>query len=87
MIGSPANGPKGDDSSEPAQDTAMEGAIAALKALLPGDGSGGSYSREKLRDAAVKLSLALETPGDTVQRIAYLVLPPLDCTGYAADSM
>ena len=73
MLGSSADGPKGNERSEPAPDTAMEASIAALKALLPGDGSEGSYSREKLRDAAIKLSMALETPGDTVQRIAYLV--------------
>ena len=37
-------------------------------------GSGRTYDREKLRDAAYRLALSLETPGETVQRIAYLVI-------------
>ena len=33
--------------------------------------------RQQLREKTHKLSLALETPGDTIQRIAYLVIIPL----------
>ena len=47
--------------------------IKSIKTLLPEDASKGSFDREKLKEAATKLSLALETPGDTVQRVAYLV--------------
>lgn len=37
------------------------------------------YDREKLRETARKLSVALETPGDTIQRIAYLPLVTTVC--------
>ena len=73
MLSNSANDPKGIHNSESAKDTEVEKSITTLKDLLPKDGSGGSFDREKLRDAAHKLSLALETPGDTVQRVAYLV--------------
>lgn len=37
------------------------------------------YDREKLRETARKLSVALETPGDTIQRISYLPLITTVC--------
>ena len=37
------------------------------------------YDREKLRDTASKLSIALETLGDTIQRISYLPLVATTC--------
>lgn len=46
--------------------------IGAVKALLPKDGSS-SFDREQLLFTAHKLSIALETPGETAQRIMYLV--------------
>ena len=47
--------------------------ITSLKDYLPRGDSEGSYDRERLKEAAERLSIALETPGDTVQRIAYYV--------------
>ncbi|KAL6715883.1 hypothetical protein ACLMJK_006844 [Lecanora helva] len=71
MLENLANDIKGPDL---AHDREVKEHIATLKPLLPKDGSVMSYNREKLKAAALKLSLSLETPGDTVQRIAYLPL-------------
>lgn len=57
----------------PSGDTAITALIASLQECLPGNGPNKAYDREKLKEAAEKLSIALETPGDTVQRVAYLV--------------
>lgn len=45
--------------------------IDVIQQSLPSHGS--TDDRKKLREAAQKLALALETPGDTVQRIAHIV--------------
>ena len=65
--------------------------IEKVKALLPKDGSS-SFDREQLLLASQKLSISLETPGETVQRLAYLVslriygpLKALKLTHGAAD--
>ena len=50
--------------------------IASLKDCLSGNGSEGSYDRERLKETAERLSIALETPGETVQRVAYYVRQP-----------
>ena len=47
--------------------------IDSLRSSLPQADAGGSYNREKVKELASKLSIALETPGETVQRIAFLV--------------
>ena len=47
--------------------------INAVKDSLPSDTSSQAYDRGKLKEAAYKLALALETPGDTVNRVAYYV--------------
>jgi len=54
-------------------ESAVSALIAAVKDSLPSDVSSQAYDREKLKDAAYKLTLALESPGDTVQRVAYYV--------------
>lgn len=68
-----ADGSGSGSGSVSVSDAEAKNCITAIQGLLPKGHSGGPYNREKLRDAAVKLSLALETPGDTVQRISYLV--------------
>lgn len=50
----------------------VSGLIEKVKALLPKDGSS-SIDREQLLLTSQKLSVALETPGETGQRLAYLV--------------
>ena len=62
-----------EDAFVPNSDADIKNLITAMKSLMPKDGAGGSYDRAKLRQTASRLSLALETPGDTVQRVAYLV--------------
>lgn len=47
--------------------------IDALKTALSANDPAGPTSRKYLKETAEKLSLALETPGETVQRIAYYV--------------
>lgn len=44
--------------------------IESVRDSMPSDGS---FDRKRLKDLALKLSIALETPGETAQRIAYLV--------------
>ncbi|MCJ1310764.1 hypothetical protein MMC25_004431 [Agyrium rufum] len=48
--------------------------VTSLAERIPKDGDIDADLRQELRDATQKLNLALETPGDTVQRIAYLPL-------------
>ena len=55
------------------QDTEVSALIDILRDSLPQKGSDGSYNREQLRDVAERLSIALETPGETCQRITYYV--------------
>ena len=57
----------------PVQEDAVVSVINAVKDSLPLDTSSQAYDRKKLREAAYKLVLALEKPGDTVNRVAYLV--------------
>lgn len=45
---------------------------APKKALSASDPAGPS-TREQLKETAEKFSLALETPGETVQRVSYYV--------------
>lgn len=59
----------------PAQSADSSILIQCLKDILAKDTAGTSYNRE-LREVAHRLSIALETPGDTVQRIAYYVRKP-----------
>ena len=47
--------------------------IASLKSILAEHDTTGTYDRLKLKNTAEQLSIALETPGDTAQRIAYYV--------------
>lgn len=51
--------------------------VNALKELLSAKDPAAPATRKHLKNAAEKLSLALETPGETVQRIAYYVSPHL----------
>lgn len=50
--------------------------IDALKTILSGKNPGAPATHEYLNETSEKLSLALETPGETVQRVAYYVSPP-----------
>ena len=45
--------------------------IASLRQSLPQKGPDGSYNRDQLKETAERLSIALETPGETCQRMAY----------------
>lgn len=57
----------------PSQSLDPQVLVRSLKDILArGDASGVAHTRE-LRDVAYRLSIALETPGDTVQRVAYYV--------------
>lgn len=58
-----------------AQDSEVTNTINALKRILSEKDPAAPATREHLKDAAEKLSLALETPGETVQRVAYYVSP------------
>ena len=55
----------------PSDEKAVTTLIDSLKSLLPDNASKGSYDRIRLKNVAERLSLALETPGDTAQRVAY----------------
>ena len=48
---------------------------------VPQDG----FLRKKLMNTAHNLSLALEKPGDTIQRIAYLVCDPRTCNRFRSS--
>ena len=47
--------------------------IAELKKNLSENDAAGPAARRHLKEIAERLSLALETPGETVQRVAYYV--------------
>ena len=47
--------------------------IASFSGMLSEQSSTGSFDRIKLKNTAEQLSISLETPGDTAQRIAYYV--------------
>lgn len=47
--------------------------IAELKKNLSVNEPAGAATRRHLKETAEQLSLALETPGETVQRVAYYV--------------
>ena len=47
--------------------------IESLRQSLPQKGPDGSYNREQLKETAERLSIALETSGETCQRVAYYV--------------
>lgn len=53
------------------EDLAVADLISAVKDRLPSEASSQAYDRRKLREAASKLALALETPGETFDRVAY----------------
>ncbi|KAG8531974.1 uncharacterized protein KY384_003610 [Bacidia gigantensis] len=48
-----------------------EAVLGTIRELLSEYDSKGSYDRLQLKNAAERLSIGLETPGDTTQRIAY----------------
>lgn len=56
-----------------AQDLEVKALIDTLKQILSASDPTGSSTREALKETAEKLSLALETPGETVHRVAYYV--------------
>lgn len=62
----PANGSS-------AQNSEVTALIDALKKALSANDPAAPATRQYLKETAEKLSLALETPGETVQRIAYYV--------------
>ena len=68
------NGVNGVSSNENSEITSL---ISSLKKQLPDDGAPTSYDRKQLRETVVKLGLALESPGDTVMRLGYLVGRPI----------
>ena len=61
------------DNATVQKDPALSVLMNAVKDSLPSDTSSQAYDRVKLKEAAYKLALALETPGDTVNRVAYYV--------------
>ena len=61
------------DNATVQKDPALSVLINAVKDNLPSDTPSQAYDRVKLKEAAYKLALALETPGDTVNRVAYYV--------------
>lgn len=54
-------------------DPIISNLINAVKGCLPSEPSSQDYDRKKLKEAAYKLSVALESPGETMQRFAYYV--------------
>ena len=58
------------------EDPAVSDLISAVKERLPSEASSQGYDRAKLRETAYKLALALETPGETFDRVAYYVRLP-----------
>lgn len=63
-------GPVKSSSTPSSEVTAL---IDALKKVLSASDPAAPATREYLKDTTEKLSLALETPGETVQRVAYYV--------------
>lgn len=61
------------DKSNSSQNSEVTALIAALKETLSANDPAGPATRKHLKETAEKLSLALETPGETVQRVAYYV--------------
>ena len=59
--------------SNPVQNPEAMALIDVLKNALSTNDPAGSATRAHLKESAEKLSLALETPGETVQRIANYV--------------
>ena len=55
------------------QSTEVTALIAELKMKLSVNDPAGPAARQHLKETAEQLSLALETPGETVQRVAYYV--------------
>ena len=58
------------NSTQPSEVTAL---VDALKQALSTNDLATPLKRQHLKETAGKLSIALETPGETVQRIAYYV--------------
>jgi hypothetical protein len=58
------------------QETEVAALIDTLRDCLSQKGSNGTYNREQLKDVAERLSIALETPGETCQRVTYYVSLP-----------
>ena len=56
-----------------AQNSEVATLIDALKEVLSASEPAAPATRQHLKETAEKLSLALETPGETVQRVAYYV--------------
>ena len=62
----------GRDKAGTYQDSEVSSLVEDLKRCLPACPHD-SINRKKLREAAHRLAMALETPGDTAQRYTYLV--------------
>ena len=60
----------------PAQNSEVAILVDALKKALSTKDPTAPATRQYLKETAENLSLALETPGETVQRIAYYVSLP-----------
>ncbi|KAK0509442.1 hypothetical protein JMJ35_007836 [Cladonia borealis] len=56
------------------QNPEVSALIESLRQSLLQRGPGGSYNREQLKETAERLSIALEPPGETCQRVAYYPL-------------
>ena len=59
--------------SSSARDPEVKTFTDALEKILSASGPTVPATRKELKETAEKLSLALETPGETVQRVAYYV--------------
>lgn len=57
------------------QEPDVSESLAALKERLSEEALNGPDGRRKLLEAAQSLANSLETPGESVQRLAYLVRP------------
>ena len=60
--------------------------IESLRQSLPQKGPDGSYNREQLKETAERLSIALETSGETCQRVAYYVRQLVQSISYVESS-
>lgn len=58
------------------QDPEVSESLAIIKQRLSEEAINGPDGRRKLIEAARNLGNTLETPGESVQRLAYLVRPP-----------